>query len=303
MIRQDLNGLRLFAVVARHMSFRRAAIELGMSAPNLSERIRDLEAQLGVRLFNRTTRSVALTEAGNTLLDQIAPAMGVIGAALASIGRFGDSPSGTLRINGPRPALQFRLVPLVLDFLDSHPLMRVEIVADEAFVDVVAAGFDAGVRYGESLSQDMIAISLGAPQKFQAVGSPAYLDRYGRPAHPRGLAQHRCFAQIFPRGNQWPWTFEKDGEEFVFRPSGPLASSDALIQLEAARRGLGLALLFSEHCEADIAAGRLEAVLEDWCPPFPGPFLYFPERRLMPAGLRAFVDFIKQQNRHAASTQ
>ena len=261
MIRNDLNGLRLFAVVARHLNFRRAAAELGLSAPSLSERVRELEDRLGVRLFNRTTRSVALTEAGTNLLDRVGPALAAISDAVASIGTFSEAPVGTLRINGPRPALQFRLVPLVMEFLGAYPNMRVEIVADEAFIDVVAAGFDAGVRYGESLDQDMIAVSLGGPQSFRVVGSPAYLGKYGRPSHPEDLAAHKCFAQVFPRGNQLRWTFEKDGREISIPPRGPLASTEASIQLDGARRGHGLAFLFAEHCEADLIAGTLSSFL------------------------------------------
>jgi DNA-binding transcriptional LysR family regulator len=269
-----------------------------MSAPSLSERVRDLEDRLGVRLFNRTTRSVALTEAGTNLLDRVGPALATIGDAVANIGTFGATPVGTLRIKGPRPALQYRLVPLVMEFLAAYPGVRVEIVADEAFIDVVAAGFDAGVRYGESLDQDMIAVSLGGPQKFRVVGSPAYFEKCGRPSRPEDLTGRGCFAQIFPRGNRLQWTFEKDGREVSISPQGPVASTEASIQLDAARRGHGLAFLFAEHCEADLVAGTLESVLDDWCQPFPGPFLYFPERRLMPVGLRAFVDFVKRRRGH-----
>lgn len=180
-------------------------------------------------------------------------------------------------------------------FLAGHPGMRVEIVAEEAFIDVVAAGFDAGLRYGESLDQDMIAVPLGAVQRFAVVGSPDYLRCHGRPERPEDLVGHRCFAQVFPRGNIPKWEFEKDGETFDLVPRGPVASTEVCIQLAAARAGLGLAATFSEYCAADLAAGTLEAVLEDWCQPFPGPFLYYPGRRLMPAGLRAFVDFVRRR--------
>lgn len=166
-------------------------------------------------------------------------------------------------------------------------------MTDEAFTDIVAAGFDAGVRYGESLDQDMIAVSLGVAQRFVVIGSPGYFAVHGRPNHPSELKDLKCFAQVFPRGNQMAWTFEKAGEEISVMPRGPLASTDATIQLQAARAGIGLAFLFEEMCIADIAAGRLETVLEDWSPPFPGPYLYYPERRLMSAALRAFVDFVK----------
>lgn len=293
LMRLEMKSLPEFVVLARHLNFRRAAAELSISAAALSERIRELEGRLGVRLFNRTTRSVALTDAGRQFHESIAPALASIREATAAIGSFGSNPSGVLRINGPRPALLFRLGPLLTDFLAAYPGVRAEVVADEGFTDIVAAGFDAGVRYGESLDQDMIAVSLGAPQRFVVVGSPGYFAVHGRPRHPSELKAHKCFAQVFPRGNQMAWTFEKAGEEISVMPRGPLASTDATIQLQAACAELGLAFLFEELCLADIAAGRLETVLDAWSPPFPGPYLYYPERRLMSAAMRAFVDFVK----------
>lgn len=294
-MKDDLNRLHMLAVIAKHLNFRRAAAELGVSAAALSERVRGFEDHLGVRVFNRTTRSVALTAAGATLLSEVEPALAIIGAAVAAARTSDEAPVGTLRINGPRPALEFRLAPLVVAFLARHPGMRVEIVADDGFVDVVARGFDAGVRYGETLEQDMIAISLGPDQRFVVVGAPEYLERRGRPLDPDDLASHDCFAQLFPSGSRLAWTFEKDGVEKSVPPAGSLATSQPAVQLMAAERGLGLALLFEEHCVDGLASGRLEQVLSDWCPPFPGPFLYYPERRLMPAGLRAFVSFIKER--------
>lgn len=296
-MRPDLSGLQLFAAVARHLNFRRAAIELGMSAPALSERVRDLEHRLGARLFNRTTRSVALTEAGRHLLDRISPALSDIGAALDELGGDEGRVTGSMRINGPSPALQLRLAPLLVEFMGLHPDLRVEVIVDEGFIDIVAAGFDAGVRYGESLQQDMIAVSLGAPQRFCIVGSPDYFARHGRPRTPDELADHPCFNHLFPRGNTLRWEFEKDGVVATFSPDNRLLTNDPELRMAAARAGLGLSGTFEEYCQADIDAGRLEAVLEDWCPYFPGPFLYYPERRLMPAGLRAFVDFIKEKTR------
>ncbi len=294
MARDDLNRLHLLAVVAKHLNFRRAAVELQMSSAALSERVRKFEEHLGFRVFNRTTRSVALTEAGAALLDQVEPALATISAAVAQARTQDDAPVGKLRINGPRPALEFRLAPIVTRFLLQNPGMTVEIVADDQFIDVVAKGFDAGVRYGEALDQDMIALSLGADQRFAVVGSPDYLARRGRPLDPEDLRQHDCFAQVFPRGNHLAWTFEKNGFEKSISPAGSLASSEPSVQLLAAEQGLGLALLFEEHCLSSIAAGRLESVLSDWCQPFRGPFLYYPERRLLPPGLRAFIDFVRR---------
>lgn len=289
----DLNRLGLFACVARHRNFRRAALELGLSPASVSEAVRDLEERLGVRLFNRTTRSVALTEAGARLLEEVGPALTAIQGAVANIGSFSRDPVGTLRINGPLPAIEFRLMPWVVRFMEAHPGMRVEVVADAALIDIVAAGFDAGVRYDESLDQDMIAVPLGPPQRYRIVGSPDYFARHGRPRTPEELAAHRRFSLIFPRGNEPPWALEKEGRTVTLPSRGPFAANDPQVHLQAARAGLGLVMLFEEYCEADLAAGRLEAVMDDWCEPFPGPMLYYPSRRLMPAGLRAFVDLIR----------
>ena len=297
MIRPDLSALQLFATLARHLNFRRAAGELGMSAPALSERMRDLEDRIGARLFNRTTRSVALTEAGRQLLERIAPALSEIGAALSEVGGAEGILGGTLRINGPTPAVQLRLAPLVVAFMARHPEVRIEVIIDEAFIDVVAGGFDAGVRYGESIDQDMIAVSLGAPQRYRLVGSPGYFARHGKPESPADLARHRCFSHLFPRGNALRWEFEKDGRTLQVSTANQLLTNDGFTRLEAVRAGLGLTLTFEEYLQADIEAGRLVSVLDDWCPYFSGPFLYYPSRRLMPPALRAFVDFIREETR------
>lgn len=295
MIRPDLSALQLFAVLARHLNFRRAAGELGMSAPALSERVRDLENRLGVRLFNRTTRSVALTEAGRQLLERVGPALSEIGAALSELGGTAGSLAGTLRINGPTPAVQLRLASLVVGFMARHADVRIEVIIEEAFVDVVAGGFDAGVRYGESLDLDMIAVSLGAPQRYCLVGSPDYFARRGKPETPSDLAGHACISHLFPRGNILRWEFEKEGRTLYFTPDNPLLTNDGATRMAAVRAGLGLTLTFEEYCQPDIEAGRLAPALEDWCPYFPGPFLYYPSRRLMPPALRAFVDFIREK--------
>ncbi|WP_176331849.1 LysR family transcriptional regulator [Burkholderia vietnamiensis] len=296
----DLNRLRMFSTVAKYMNFGRAALELGITAATLSEHIRNLERDLGARLFNRTTRSVALTEAGARLLADINPSLTTIGEALAGFGSGTQIEVGTLRINGPRPALDFRVTPLIVEFSRQHPGIRIELVADDGFSDIVGDGFDAGVRYGEALAKDMIAVSLGAPQRFCVVGSSAYLEAHGRPSHPKELAGRQCFGHIFPRGNHLNWSFSRGGEQVEVAPRGPIFTTETYTQLQAARSGLGLALLFAEHCEADLKAGTLEEVLEDWSQPFEGPFLYYPERRLMPAPLRAFVDFVKQA-KHVAT--
>lgn len=291
----DLNRLRIFSTVAKHLNFGRAALEIGVTTATLSEHIRNLESDLGARLFNRTTRSVALTDAGSQLLTDINPLLASIDEALACFGPGTQAQIGTLRINGPRPALDFRVTPLIVEFSRLHPGIRIELIADEGFIDVIGAGFDAGVRYGEALAKDMIAVPLGGPERFCVVGSPKYFEEHGRPSHPKELADRPCFGQIFPRGNRLHWPFERSGEEIAIAPSGPIFTTEPHTQLQAARNGLGLALLFTEHCEPDLKAGTLEAVLGDWCQPFDGPYLYYPERRLMPSALRAFVDFVRHE--------
>ncbi len=211
----DLNRLRMFSAVAKHMSFGRAALELGITSATLSEHIRNLERDLGARLFNRTTRSVALTEAGAQFLAEINPLLAGIGQAVAGFGTGMRVETGTLRINGPRPALDFRVTPLIVAFSRQHPGIRIELIADDGFSDVVGDGFDAGVRYGEALAKDMIAVSLGGPQRFCVVGSPAYLKAHGRPSHPKELVDRSCFGQIFPRGNRLHWPFNRDGQTTV----------------------------------------------------------------------------------------
>jgi len=288
----DLNAVPLFSAVAKHQNFRRAALELGMAVSTLSERVRAFEDDIGVRLFNRTTRSVALTEAGYALLAEVVGPVASIQAAVASISGSGKQLSGRLRINGPSPALELRLGPLAAEFLSLHPSVRIDLIADDTLIDVVGAGFDAGVRYEENLAQDMVAITLGAPQRLVVVGSPDYLKRHGKPKHPRDLSEHSRLGQIFVNGNTLPWSFVRRGTRVSVMPNGPLFSTMSAVQLSAALAGQGLAYLFEEHCVGAINKHELEVVLEDWCPAFPAPFLYYPERRLMPAALRAFVDFI-----------
>lgn len=292
MRRLDLNAVPLFAAVAKHRNFRKAATELGMPASTLSERLRALEADLGVRLLNRTTRSVALTQAGGQLLAEIADHVAGIEAAVSALAAPAAFLSGRLRINGPTPALEFRLAPLASSFIVEHPHVQLELIADEQLIDIVDAGFDAGVRYGENLIQDMVAVSLGAPQRLIVVASPAYLAAKGVPADPADLHRHRCFAQVFPGGKVLPWTFVMEGRQISFMPQGPIFSNSTRVQLMAALRGEGLAYLFEEECLPWIEAGQLAIVLGAFCPSFPAPSLYYPERRLMPAVLRAFVDYI-----------
>lgn len=294
----DLPDLKLLACIARHLSFRLAADELGVSASAVSHSVRALEAKVGVRLFNRTTRSVALTPAGQTLLGRIAPALQDIAQALDSINAYRDSPQGLLRLNAPRPAGELVLAPLISDFLKQHPGAKVEVVLDDALVDIVEAGFDAGVRYGESLQQDMVAIPIGPPQRFVVVASPEFVARHGHPDSPRELPNYPCIGLRFPSGVRYRWEFEKEGERLEVDVNGPLTAGEMPLMVQAAQDGLGFAFVYEQYAQRGLASGQLVSVLDAWCPYVPGFFLYYPNRRLSPATLRAFVDTVRADTRH-----
>ncbi|MCA0940033.1 LysR family transcriptional regulator [Salipiger pacificus] len=292
----DLNSLAQFVTLARHLNFRRAAAELAISPSTLSERIRELEARLGVRLLNRNTRSTSLTEEGERLLARAGDAVAVLGEAAAAVGSGRQAPlTGRIRINGPAPAIELRLMPLVASFLARHPGVRIEAVSEGDLIDVVARGFDAGLRYDEALAQDMVAVRVGADQRMLVAAAPGYLARHGTPEHPDELAQHACITHVFGSGNTLPWSFEKGGRTRDITPQGRLAVNSSAAALVAARAGHGLVYAFDDYLVEDLRSGRLVAVLEDWTPPFPGPSLYFTERRLMPPALRAFVDHVKAE--------
>lgn len=294
MAESDLADLDAFTAVARHRGFRHAAKLRGVSASTLSEAVRRLEARLGVRLLNRTTRSVTPTEAGARLLERLVPALGEVGAALDAVNSFRDSPTGTLRLNVPSIVARVVLPSLVEGFLKVHPGITVEVVAEDSFVDVLAGGFDAGVRYDERLEQDMIAVPIGPRvQRFVAAAAPAYLAVHGRPDHPRDLLGHACIRHRFSSGVALPWEFERDGEAVRISPAGPLIANTLELEIGAAVAGLGVIYSFEESLAPALAGGTLEPVLPDWWQRFSGPFLYYAGRRLMPAPLRSFVDFIK----------
>jgi len=293
----DLADLNAFLAVARARGFRDAARATGSSASTLSEAVRRLEARLGVRLFHRTTRSVTPTEAGSRLIERLTPALGEVAAALDMVHLLRDRPAGTLRLNVPVSAARLVLPRLVPGFLAAFPEIRLEVMAEDSFVDVLAAGCDAGIRYDERLEQDMIAVPVGPRvQRFAAAAAPAYLRRHGHPRHPRDLLEHACLRARFSSGAQTPWEFERAGEVVRVEPTGPLlvsagAASD--LAVEAAVAGTGIIMLFEDWLRPQLDDGRLEPVLEPWWPSFPGPFLYYPGRRLVPAPLRAFIDFVR----------
>ncbi|RUL63433.1 LysR family transcriptional regulator [Dyella dinghuensis] len=301
----DLSDLNAFIAVARAGGFRDAARAGDMSPSGLSEAVRRLETQLGVRLLNRTTRSVAPTEAGKRLLDRLGPALAEVQSALDVVNSARQTPIGTLRLNVPVSAARLVLPAILPEFLAAYPDVQVEIIAEDSFVDVFASGCDAGIRYDERLEQDMIAVPIGPrEQRFALAASSAYLDRHGRPEHPRDLLSHACLRGRFSSGMINAWEFERDGELVKLEPSGPLvvqigAATD--LGVEAAVAGTGVIYLFEDWLRPYFDSGKLEPLLEPWWPRFSGPFLYFPSRRLMPAPLRAFVDFVKTLN-DAAST-
>jgi DNA-binding transcriptional LysR family regulator len=297
----DLGDLSAFVAVARAGGFRDAARATSGSASGLSDAVRRLEAKLGVRLLNRTTRSVVPTEAGRSLLARLDPVLNEVESALDVVNGFRDTPTGTLKLNVPMSAARLVLPSIVPRFLAAYPEIRLEVIADESFVDVLAAGCDAGIRYEEKLEQDMIAVPIGPPvQRMAAAAAPGYLDRRGRPQHPRDLLDHACMRARFASGAVIRWTFERDGETVTIDPAGQLLVQvgGALdLKIDAAVAGTGIVYLFEDWLRPYIERGQLEPVLEPWWPSFPGPYLYYPGRRLVPAPLRAFVDFIRADQR------
>jgi DNA-binding transcriptional LysR family regulator len=293
----DLGDLNAFVAVARAGGFRDGARVSGSSASGLSEAVRRLEARLGVRLLHRTTRSVVPTEAGQRLLDRLRPAMEEVEAALDVVNSFRDRPAGTLRLNVPSSAARLVLPTIVPPFLAAYPEIRLEVIAEESFVDVLGAGCDAGIRYEERLEQDMIAVPIGPRvQRFAAAAAPAYLERRGRPQQPRQLLDHACLRSRFSSGSMPPWEFERDDEVVRVDPAGPLLVTipgAVDLAVEAAIAGTGIVYHFEDWLRPYLDSGELEPVLEQWWLRFSGPFLYYPGRRLVPAPLRTFVDFIK----------
>jgi len=287
----DLRDLAAFVTVARHRNFRRAAAELQISPSALSENLRELEERLGIRLLNRTTRSVAPTEAGERLLARLTPALRDVRDAVSDIQGQRNVPAGRLRINAASPAVQHALAPMIGTFLQRFPQIRVEVVDTSNLVDIVAEGFDAGVRYEENLARDMVAVSLGPPQRYVLVASPQFLDTHGRPRSPEDVPGKPCIVTKFPTGVVLPWEFEKGDRKVKFVPEGTLICAHIGLQLQAAIDGAGYWNTFEENAAAAIRDGRLETLLDEWFPPFPGPFLYYPSRRQAPPALAAFVNF------------
>lgn len=295
----DLNDLSAFVAVVQAGGFRDGARVRGVSPSSLSEAVRRLEAKLGVRLVNRTTRSIAPTEAGARLLERLTPALSEVEAAVDVVNAFRDRPAGTLKINVPATVARLVLPTIVAPFLKAYPDIRLEVIVEDSYVDVLAAGCDAGIRYGERLEQDMIAVPIGPRvQRFATAASPGYLETRGRPEHPRDLLVHACLRGQFASGSMPIWEFERDGEMVKVDPVGPLVirlGAAVDLAVSAAVAGLGVIHLFEDWLRPMLDDGALVPVLEPWWQSFPGPFLYYPGRRYLPAPLRAFTDFIKSR--------
>ncbi|WP_118178434.1 LysR family transcriptional regulator [Paraburkholderia phosphatilytica] len=293
----DLSDLKAFIAVTEARGFRQAALTRGVSPSSLSEAVRRLEQQLGVRLLNRTTRSVTPTEAGQRLVERLAPAFGEIAMALDAVNVFRDSPAGTLRLNVPSIAAREILPALLSRFLAAHPGITVDVSSNDTFIDILAAGFDAGIRYDERLERDMIAVPIGPRvQRMVAAAAPAYLAAHGTPKHPRELVDHACIGHRFESGVLATWEFRRGRDVVRIEPNGPMIASIIELQRRAAVDGHGVIYSFDEFVRPALDTGELVPILADWWQSFSGPFLYYPSRTLMPTPLRAFVDFVLAEN-------
>lgn len=294
MYRPGLNDLDAVIAVARRASFRGAALDLGMSTTALSNAVGKLEANLGVRLFNRTTRSVSLTDAGRVFIEQLGPALQNIHDAMEAVRSQQATPSGMLRINAFATAAREILSPLVLEFIRRYPQVHVDLVTEGRLVDIVAEGFDIGVRVADFVPSDMIAVSLGRPQRYAIVGSPAYIGKHGRPRVPTDLLNHQCIRVRLPNGALYRWQLKKRGQNSQLEVTGPITLDEASLARIAVLDGIGLGFFMEQDVRADIEAGRLVRVLEDWTPPFAGLCLYYPGRRNPSAALKAFIGLARE---------
>ena len=286
--------LEAVTTVARTGGFRAAARELGMSSSALSHAIATLEDRLGVRLFNRTTRSVVLSPAGEQFVAEVGPALAAIDGALENLGEHGIEPTGTLRLNMALGAARMLLQPLILEYCRRHPRVEVEITTEGALVDVTGQGFDAGIRLAESVPTDMIAVPILRSIRSVVVGSPQYFAERARPRVPNDLLQHRCIRARLRSGQIYKWEFEKEDQKILIDVPGGLTLDESGLMREAALTGAGLTYIGERSVREDLAGGRLVTVLEDWSPPYPGLSLYFAGRRYIPARLRALIDLIRE---------
>ncbi|WP_340120164.1 LysR substrate-binding domain-containing protein [Pelagibius sp. 7325] len=299
MYRPALSDLDAVVAIARGGSFRGAALALGMSTTALSNAVAKLEAKLGVRLFNRTTRSVSLTDAGRLFVEQVTPALQDIHGAMDAVRSQQASPSGTLRINAFAAGAREIISPLVLGFLRRHPEVHIDLVTEGRLVDIVAEGFDLGVRRADLVPADMIAVSLGRPQRYAVVASPGYFEKHGKPRTPADLVKHRCIRVRLPNGALFRWHFEKRGETAQIDVTGPITLDESSLARAAVLDGTGIGLFMEQDVRDDVAAGRLTRVLDDWTPPLADLCLYYPGRRNPSAALKAFVGLARELSKKA----
>jgi DNA-binding transcriptional LysR family regulator len=297
MPRESMTDLVALVAVARERSFTRAAAQLGVSPSALSHTIRTFEERVGVRLLTRTTRSVAPTEAGERLLQTIGPSFDEIRSAVEALGELRDKPAGTIRITTGDHAAEMILWPAFQKLLPSYPDLQIEISVDTGLIDIVAGRFDAGVRMGETVAQDMIAVRIGPDMRMAAVASPAYFADQTAPQTPHDLAGHRCINLRFPTlGGLYAWEFEKNGRAVNVRVEGQVIVNDIALARLAALGGSGIAYLPESYVQAHVEAGELRRVLEDWSPPFPGYHLYYPSRRQQSPVLALIVDALRYRD-------
>ena len=289
----DLSELAAFDAVSRHRNFRRAGEERGVTASAISHAVSNLEARVGLRLLNRTTRSVSLTDAGARLLSQLSPAFGEIGSALDALNQYRDTPFGKVRINAPNSIARFVFGPVMGPLLAKNPNLELEIVATDLLVDIVEEGFDAGIRLGESLRDGMSAVKIRPRLRLSVVGSPAYFERHPAPRTPADLKQHVCIRNIYPSGTAYPWEFSRAGKIIEFEPTGPLSLDDHELMVEAAISGVALAYVWEDRARPHLASGDLVECLASWCAPEDWLYLYYPTRKHISAGLRAVVEALR----------
>jgi DNA-binding transcriptional LysR family regulator len=292
-VRDELSLLSAFMTVAEERSFTRAAKRLNISTSGLSHAIRRLEDQIGVRLLTRTTRSVAPTDAGEQLLAQLRPALGDIRMTLTNLSGLQTRPVGRLRLLVPRPAATSVVGPKLGQFARDYPDVELDVTTDDSRVDLVAAGFDAGIQFGEFIAQDMVAVRVSPDLAPAIVASASYLDSHGRPESPRDLLRHRCIRFRHRGESVYKWELDKGDESLEIAVGGSLILDDADLVIQAAIDGAGLAWTTTDRVAAQLASGALTRVLEDWCPPFPGFFMYYPSRKQLPAALTALIETLR----------